>query len=386
MTMPSCKISVDSRERQARFLLHQCGLRSACLRRLLAVFGAAQEALAGFQISLAKRLKLSEADARALLRLAGDHKKQDHLQSLYEQAVKQGKKFLLEEEFRGSLTGLAEEDLPFALWTDGSIGLETLKQPAIAVVGTRRAGSYGLAVAEKLGSYLAKAGAAVVSGLAYGIDAAAHRAALTAQGTTIAVIGAGLDVFYPPAHRRLQENDIPANGLVISEFPLTSPPLAHHFPQRNRLIAAISSAVVVIEGDLTSGALITARLAASAGKDVYAVPGSIFSPLSRGPNMLLREGAVPLTALDDLAEALPDLKRPAAGYRAVQKSFPKGNYDGGEDNPAYQKILTELSGEAVGLDALLEKTGLGLEAANQALLELEIQGRLRQGPLGYIHT
>ena len=173
--------------------------------------------------------------------------------------------------------------------------------PAAAIVGSRRATAYGREVAEHFGRELAAAGVTVVSGMARGVDAAAHRGALAAGGPTVAVWGAGPDRVYPREHASLAE-EIAAAGALVTEYPPGSPPLPHHFPERNRLIAGLAHVVIVVEADERSGALVTARLALDEGREVMAVPGSVFSRLSAGPNGLLRSGAAPaLTAADVLA-------------------------------------------------------------------------------------
>ncbi len=175
--------------------------------------------------------------------------------------------------------------------------------PAVALVGSRHASAYGREVAEYLGGELARAGVCVVSGMARGVDAAAHRGALAAGGHTVAVWGSGPDRVYPREHAELAR-EIAEHGCLLTEYPPGSPPLAHHFPERNRLIAGLAQVVVVVEADERSGALITARLALDEGRDVMAVPGSVFSRLSTGPNGLIRAGAAPVLGADDVLQAL----------------------------------------------------------------------------------
>lgn len=175
---------------------------------------------------------------------------------------------------------------------------------AVAIVGTRRCTRYGRATASALGAAVAAAGWAVVSGLARGIDSAAHRGVVDVGGVGVAFLGSGLDVWYPPENRELGESLVANGGAVISEYPAGSPPEPWHFPVRNRLIAAMSEAVVVVEAGLTGGALITARLALELGRDVLAVPGDIDRPASVGCNLLIRDGATPVLGADDLLETL----------------------------------------------------------------------------------
>lgn len=190
--------------------------------------------------------------------------------------------------------------MPAVLYADGELN-DIDETVAIALVGARRCSDYGRAVAGELGFGLARMGAVVITGMARGIDAAAHEAALRAGGSTIAVLGCGLDIVYPPEHTALRR-EIPKKGVVLSEFPLGAKPEGFHFPIRNRLMSALSLGVVVVEGELTSGSLITANYAAEQGKDVFAVPGSVLSGLSKGPFRLLQTGAIPVSCAGDILE------------------------------------------------------------------------------------
>ncbi len=245
-------------------------------------------------------------------------------------------------------------DPPLALFVRGALP----KGPAVAIVGSRHASSYGREVAEHLGRELAAAGVTVVSGMARGVDAAAHRGALAASGSTVAVWGAGPDRVYPPEHGALAE-EIAQTGALVSEYPPGSPPLAAHFPERNRIIVGLCRLVVVVEAAERSGALITARLALEEGREVMAVPGSIFSRLSAGPNGLLRAGAAPaLTASDVLAV----LGVPERG--SVQ----------GEELPPLLSSLPP--GEAMSADELAARGGQPIAAVLEALLAGELAGQV----------
>lgn len=186
---------------------------------------------------------------------------------------------------------------PRPLYYRGDLAIAEM--PSIAVVGSRKATGYGMAVAKELAARAASLGVAVISGLARGADSAAHRGALQANGPTIAVLGNGLDVYYPRENRKLQD-EIAAGGLLISEYGPGVQAVSYHFPERNRLIAALADAVIVVEAETRSGSLITAEAAMEMGKEVYAVPGNITSPLSVGTNKLIRENARPLVLLDDV--------------------------------------------------------------------------------------
>ena len=248
----------------------------------------------------------------------------------------------------------AVSDPPLGLFVRGTLPTDH----AVALVGARRATSYGREVAEYLGRELALAGVAVVSGMARGVDGSAHRGALAAGGRTVAVWGAGPDRVYPPEHADLAE-EIARQGCLVTEYPPGSPPLAHHFPERNRLIAGLVEAVVVVEADERSGALITARLALDEGRDVLAVPGSVFSRLSAGPNGLLRAGAAPALSADDVLAAL---------------GLPPRTPTPGGEEPEIIALIP--SGEGVTVDRLAAASGKPVAEVLEALLLLELAGRV----------
>jgi DNA processing protein len=209
-------------------------------------------------------------------------------------------------------------DAPLVLYARGA--LRRLEQEALALVGARNATPDGLDHAQAFALYLAQQGFAIISGLAHGIDAAAHRGALAAgpeHGGTIAVLGTGADIIYPASHRTLADNILSANGLILSEFELGRPALAAHFPKRNRIVAGLSLGVIVVEAALKSGSLITARLAVDMGREVFAIPGSIHSPLSRGPHTLIKQGA---KLVESGADILSELQPSATLARNVAKA------------------------------------------------------------------
>jgi len=246
-------------------------------------------------------------------------------------------------------------DPPPVLWVRGAI--DVLNRDAVAIVGARAASPYGLSVAERLASDLAATGLVIVSGMARGVDSAAHRGALSAGGLTIAVLGSGVDVIYPPEHRRLAD-DIADAGAVISELVPGTPPLPHFFPMRNRIISGLSRAVVVIEAGEKSGSLITARMALEQGRDVLAVPGNVLSGRNRGAHGLLRDGAKIVESADDILE---ELGMPSAVRKLA-------------DSVA-DPVLASLSpGEASDLDAISQRTGLSPTRLLPRLLELELAG------------
>lgn len=271
-------------------------------------------------------------------------------------------------------------DAPPVLYLWGT--LRPRDQWAVALVGSRSASPYGRAVAERLARELAQAGVTVVSGLARGVDAAAHAGALSGGGRTVGVLGSGFSRFYPPENRRLAER-MAENGAVVTEFPLESPPDATHFPRRNRLIAAFALGVVVVEAREKSGALITARLAADQGKDVFAVPGSIFSPGSRGPHRLLREGARPVESAEDVLEEIHALSE----LINAPRSTPPAPGRPGDLPPGSRRLLAVLTEDPVGIDALAARAGLSPADVATGLLHLELSGWARELPgKNYVRT
>jgi DNA processing protein len=245
-------------------------------------------------------------------------------------------------------------DPPLGLFVRGRSSWDSV----VAVVGSRRATVYGRQVARLLGQELAAAGVVVASGMARGVDAAAHQGALAAGWVTVAVWGTGPDRVYPAEHRRLAEA-IAGQGAILTEYPPGTPPRPQHFPERNRILAGMAHAVVVVEAGARSGALITARLALEEGREVLAVPGSIFSELSTGPNALLRAGARPLLTVRDLLEVVP----------AVGRSE-------GRPGPELRGLLAW--GEALTVDELAARAGVGVDQLQLRLLELELAGEVER--------
>ncbi len=273
-------------------------------------------------------------------------------------------------------------DAPPFLYMRGEIAIEDAL--AVAIVGSRRATPYGLDMAERLAGELATRGVTVVSGLARGIDSAAHRGALGAGGRTIAVLGSGADVIYPPENRRLAE-EITERGAVVSQFELGTRPLAFHFPARNRVIAALALGVVVVEAAERSGSLITAGLAAELGREVMAVPGRVTSAESRGTHGLIQDGATLVQGWEDVIAQLPTRWQAcvrsgvAAGPTSVTRA---GALDEGGPAPATmdgaERVLDVLGGDAATMDEVIQLAGLAPGQASALLLRLELDGRVRQ--------
>lgn len=255
------------------------------------------------------------------------------------------------------------EGAPEVLWARGRLEL-LLARPRVAVVGSRAPTPYGLGQAERFGARLASAGVVVVSGMARGVDQAAHQGALRVGGDTLAVLGSGVDVPWPegPLARELADR-----GLLLSEFELGRPPRRHHFPLRNRLISGLTRAVVVIEAAQASGSLLTARWAADQGRSVYALPGRVDHPMSRGTHRLIREGAQLVEDPDEvLAEVLGSVAPP--GMR--ERSQPAG------------PIERALVGETLTADELAERLDLEVQRVLVDLVELDLAGRVVRGPGG----
>jgi DNA processing protein len=272
--------------------------------------------------------------------------------------------------FPPSLAAIA--DPPPVLWCRGN--MSALRSPAVAIVGSRAGSPYALAVAERLAADLAARGLVVVSGLARGVDSAAHRGALAVRGATIAVLGSGADVIYPPEHEALA-HEIEADGLVVSELSPGTPPRPFFFPMRNRIISGLSRAVVVVEAGEKSGSLITARCALEQGRDVLAVPGNALTGRNRGGHALLRDGARIAENADDVLEEL-DLARVENGSGADRRDAQPGT---GAADPV---LCCLPPGEPCDLDAIAERSGLSAARLLPRLLELELQGCVRRAGSG----
>ncbi len=246
---------------------------------------------------------------------------------------------------------------------------------ATAIVGSRKATPYGLRVAERLGADLAARGVTVVSGLARGIDTAAHQGALDVGGRTLAVLGSGVDVVYPSENRRLAA-DIVETGALVSQFPMGTPPLAHHFPARNRLIAGLSMGTVVVEAAERSGALITARLAGELGREVYAVPGNALAPASQGTNGLIQDGAKLVQGWEDVVAEWPAEWRRALGGPAARPADRAVPAEAAE--PGELAILAILGNEPVAIDTMVEQIRLPSGQVSAGLMALELRGLVRR--------
>ncbi len=263
-------------------------------------------------------------------------------------------------------------DPPPVLYVRGELKLEDAW--AVAVVGTRRASTYGREVTRRLVSVLAQSGVTIVSGLARGIDAVAHQTALEAGGRTIAVLGCGIDLVYPPEHRELARR-IAAQGALVSEYPLGTQPEPGNFPPRNRIISGLSLGVVITEAGRDSGALITADYAAEQGRDVFAVPGSILSAGCAGTNRLIQDGAKPVL---DAADILQELNLTmVAEQKEARQALPTTEMEA--------LILAHLSAEPIHVDDLTRAVGLPVAQVTSTLALMELKGMVRQvGGMKYV--
>ena len=271
-----------------------------------------------------------------------------------------------------------QADSPRALYVDGNPGI--LADAQLAIVGSRNPTPGGQRNAFEFARHLAERGLVITSGLAEGIDTEAHRGALAARGLTIGVMGTGVDWIYPASNRGLAA-EISRTGALISEFPLGTPARRSHFPQRNRIIAAMTQGTLVVEAARQSGSLITARLAGEAGRDVFAIPGSIHNPLSRGCHQLIRQGAKLTETADDILMEL-DFSRflaPRSGAGADPAGTPA---DGPGMDKEHKILLDALGFEPADLDELVARTGFTAQAVSSMTLILELEGHVKAAPGG----
>lgn len=278
-------------------------------------------------------------------------------------------------------------DPPLALYVRGNLAI--IDKPGISVVGTRRPTLYGLGMAERLAGDLAARGLVIFSGMARGVDTAAHRGALKAHGPTVAIWGTGIDEVYPKENKKVAQQILESGGAILTEFPLGTSPQPQNFPIRNRIISGISIGVLVIEADEYSGTRVTARCALEQGRDVFAVPGNVTNKMSWGPNTLIKQGAALVATWEDVWEALPADTRlaltpvePPASEEATSASL----FQGAELSPHEKRVLGLLkSDESTHIDQLVERLCAHFSSSEifAALFELELSGRIRQLPGKY---
>ncbi len=354
-------------------------------RKLLAAFGLPQQI---FEASLnALGHVVSERVARGLL-AAPNAALEKLTAATLEWLQMPGNHFLTLADARYPKRLLDIADPPLVLYVKGRA--ELLNAAAIAIVGSRNATAQGVANAERFAETLSQSGWAVVSGLALGIDAAAHEGALRGAGTTIAVIGTGPDIVYPARNRNLAHR-IAEGGAIVSEFPLGTPAVAHNFPRRNRIISGLSRGVLVVEAAAQSGSLITARLAGDQGREVFAIPGSIHSPLAKGCHRLIKDGAKLVESAQDILEelgSLPDMPGMFPAHSNLDRAEAIQVDMAGEmaaemvTAASHEGLLDAMGFDPVLPDELVAHTGLSAAEVATQVLELELAGLVSRLPGG----
>lgn len=343
------------------------GIGAARLRLLLEAFGDVKTAWHASPSAL-RNAGLSSKLVEALVRVRDDI----DLSTVWQRLEKQGITVITWQDKHYPRRLREIDQPPPVLYTRGELLLED--EWAVAVVGTRRVTPYGRQIAEQVATTLAHSGVTVVSGLAHGVDAIAHQAAINAGGRTVAVLGCGVDRIYPPDHRRLAERLL-EHGALLSDYAPGTPPEAVNFPPRNRIISGLSMAVVVIEAGERSGALITAQFAAEQGREVFAVPGNINAPQSSGTNRLIQQGAHPLLDVRDLLDNL-DLDL-VTEQQTARKVIPADTLEA--------KLLSLLSQQPLHVDEIRNQADMPIEKISAALTLMELKGLVRQvGGMQYV--
>ena len=339
------------------------GLGPATLQRMLRQFGLPHAALAK------KRSELGAFTTPAVLAALDSEAVAQSVERALAWAAQPGNSVvtLADDAYPRLLLEIA--DPPALLYARGRT--ELLSRAALAIVGSRNATQQGEANAEAFAKALSNAGLTIVSGLALGIDAAAHRGGLGGAGSTIAVLGTGIDVVYPSRNAALTD-EIAERGLLVSEFALGTAPAAQNFPRRNRLISGLARGCLVVEAALASGSLITARAAAEQGREVFALPGSIHSPLAKGCHALIKSGAKLVESAEDVLAELSGFR--PSGYASTTKEQPQKTPDGG--------LLAHMGHDPVDVDSLCSRAGMSAEQVASELLRLELDGRVAALPGG----
>jgi DNA processing protein len=334
------------------------GLGGQRLRALLSTFGLPTEVLK------ATRSQLSRVVPEALAAGILERSSASEVEKALRWAAQPEHKVLTlaDTDYPKQLLEIA--DPPALLYVAGNAKL--LSSPALAVVGSRNATPQGLNNAQSFARAFSEAGLVIVSGLAIGVDSAAHRGGLEGRGSTIAVLGTGIDIVYPRRNEALA-GEILLRGALVSEFPLGTPPSAGNFPRRNRLISGLARGCLVVEAALDSGSLITARLAAEQGREVLAIPGSIHSPLSRGCHALIKQGAKLVESAQDVLEELG-----AAVVPETRSPQPSSGHD----------LLDKMGFDPCDIDGLIARSGLTAEIVSSILLRLELEGKVAGLPGG----
>jgi DNA processing protein len=336
------------------------GIGPVRLEKLLHYFGDIQTAWKARSYQL-QAAGLNET----LLRRMIDIRNRVSLDVMEQEIISRGIKVLTwdDPEYPDRLRQITQS--PFVLYIKGEIDTDDIW--AVAIVGTRRYTAYGRQVAENLSHTLAQNGITIISGLARGIDGIAHKAALAAGGRTIAVLGSGLDILYPPEHRDLA-NEISKLGALISDYPLGTPPDGSNFPPRNRIISGLSKCIIVIEAGEKSGALITATYAAEQGKEVFSVPGKITAPTSKGTNLLIKQGAHPLLDPQDVLDMLNMTL--VTEQRVIRKALP--------GDPKEAVLYQTIGDEPLHVDEISSLVDMPIEEVTSTLALMELKGMVRK--------
>jgi DNA processing protein len=345
------------------------GIGAVRVRALLDFFGDAQIAWQAPADAL-REAGLSQKIVENLCQIRA----QVSLEQVWERIQSQGIQVLTWEDDAYPRRLKEIEQPPPVLYLRGELKSED--EWAVAIVGTRRITAYGRQVTEEVAGYLARNGVTVVSGLARGVDAVAHQSALNAGGRTLAVLGSGVDRVYPPENHRLSEQ-IMLHGALISDYPPGTPPEGSNFPPRNRIISGLALAVIIIEAALDSGAMITASFGVEQGRDVFAVPGNILAPQSKGTNRLIQEGARPLLDPQDVLEAL-NLTM-VTEQRTARQVLP--------GDPTEAQLFQVLGPEPLHVDDIRAQTGMPIEKVSATLALMELKGMIRQvGGMSYVRV
>jgi DNA processing protein len=344
------------------------GIGAAALRGMLRQYGLPQNVITRKPSELAAHLAPEALESMASAQV------RDAVSRALEWAAGAGRSIITLADAAYPRALLEIPDPPALLYAIGRV--ELLQCTSLAVVGSRNATAQGESNAESFAKAFSEAGLTIVSGLAMGIDAAAHRGGLSGPGSTIAVLGTGIDIVYPRRNTELALQ-IAERGLLISEFPLATAPAAHNFPRRNRLISGLARGCLVVEAAAASGSLITARTAADQGRDVFAIPGSIHSPLSRGCHALIKSGAKLVESAEDVLDELAGFRR--SGYASTTARSPSARDARPETEDG---LLAYMGHDPVDVDALCARAGMSAEQVSSELLRLELDGRVTALPGG----
>ena len=352
------------------------GLGNIRIRKLIECFGSAKRVLSISSSELAAEGVIPASVVHHIVRFEKDK----YLKEEEDQIKRHGVVIVSfqDEDYPENLCHIP--DSPVILYVKGTLKKEN--NLAIAIVGSRRASIYGVSIAEKFAMGLSELGITIVSGMARGIDSAAHRGALRAKGSTVAVLGNGLSTIYPPENKKLFE-EIVESGAVVSEFPMATPPLAHNFPRRNRIVSGLALGVVIAEASHKSGALITSRFALEQGREVFAVPGKVDSINAQGVNNLIKQGAKLISGIEDILEELtPQLKYrlELAKEDNMAKSSVGRDFIASRLTDEEANIYNRIREEAIYIDDVAYQSGLTAAQAMNVLLKLELKHLVRQLP------